>query len=477
MANLFTRFFSSSVSTVSDWFNSMARVPGNFSRTSVWGVGSQEIYSPIEQETAITKGFNSNTAVYSIVKKDAKKFGSIERYLENKADETPIESHPLLDLLNRPNPHQSQDAFFSLVRAFYKVCGESFIWLNRGDVAMFVNDVGELTSRTDQQYLSQPVLEMYVIPSNQVVLLPDPSDPFNILGYQLRNRPDIKFRKEDIIHWKDLNLEWDEFSKPHTRGMPPLKPGFKTLAADNAAIDSMVRMFQNDGAKGAIVNKTVGKMSPTQQTQVRNVIDDKINNKEIKNAVAALEGDWTYLDFGLTSVDMETLKGREFIYKEFCFLFGVPYELFDSQVTYANKAEAQKGWIINEIKPDSIQLDGELNRCLLQAFGETSKTVEICSNFDDLPELQVDKATLMAWLNKAPLTGNQRLEALEYEKSNDPAMEIITSSDIMNPIEVPPDPNQLLMDVQNMSNAANTGTNRANDNGKVSSYLQGNMVR
>jgi hypothetical protein len=235
-------------------------------RSRLWGVGEPEVYAEIESDNAVKKGFNANTAVYSIVKKYAKKAASIEHYLENVSDETVLEKHPLQQLLDRPNPKQSHFAFFKLVYAFYKVCGESFIWLNRGDANQFVSEVGELIDRTDRQMMEQPILEMWVIPANEIVVLPQRDDPFAVMGYQLRNRPDIKFNKSDIIHWMDLNLEWDELSKPQTRGMSPLKPGYKTLTADNSFIDSMVRMAQNDGAKGAIVNKTLGaKISPTQQ--------------------------------------------------------------------------------------------------------------------------------------------------------------------------------------------------------------------
>lgn len=386
-------------------------------KVNMWGIGTRELYSSIDQEQALSRGFNANTAVYSIVKKYAKKAASIPLYLENIATDEPFDiNNKLVQLLHRPNSRQSAQAFLKLVFGGYKLFGEAFIWLNRGDETMGVDQYGELFERTPEQYLKMPVLEMYAIPANRIVVLPDPNDPNEVIGYQLQNRPDIKFRKEDIIHWMDINLDWDEFARPQMRGMTPLKPGFKTLAADNSAIDSMVRMFQNDGAKGAIVNKTIGKMNPVQETAVRKVIDDKVNNKEVKNAIAALEGDWQYLDFGLTSVDMETLKGREFIYKEFCFLFDVPYGFFDSHTPYAEKQLAARDWISNSIQPDCFELNGELQRVLFKAFGLSDTVARICSNFDGLPEMQEDKKAQAEWLMKTwPITPNEVREALGYE--------------------------------------------------------------
>lgn len=121
--------------------------------------GTTEVYPTIDETKAIQKGFNSNTAVYSIVKKDAKKFGSIPRYVEAKgqegkeADELP---GALTELLNRPNPYQGQDAFLTLLRAFYKVTGNAFIWLNRGDTDQVQNDA--LIPMDDEAHSKMPLL-------------------------------------------------------------------------------------------------------------------------------------------------------------------------------------------------------------------------------------------------------------------------------------------------------------------------------
>lgn len=437
--------------------------------TRFWSFGNKEVYSPVEQDTAISHGFNSNAAVYSIVKKYAKKAASIERYLENKADESKMDNHPLMELLDRPNENQSHYSLFKHVYCYYKVCGEAFIWLNRGDVTQLVDEEGRLVDRTPKQYLSQPVLEMFYIPPNEIVVLVEPEDPNRIIGYMLQNNPTVRFRKEDMVHWRDVNLEWDELGRPQLRGMTPLKPGSKTLAADNSFLESMLRMSQTDGARAIAYNKSLQQPTPIQQSQIESVFDNKVNSKERKNSVQALQGDWGLLQLGLTSVDMDTLNAREFIYKELCFLLDVPYGFFDSHTPYAEKQLAARDWISNSIQPDVKELDGELNRMLLPAFGLTMKQAKICSNFDDLPEMQEDKVKLMEWLNKAPLTGEQRLEALGYEKSGAPGMDVVTSSDTMNPIDQPePDPNEILADVENMSNAANAGANRTNGVGKVS---------
>lgn len=418
--------------------------------TNIWGVGTKEVYPDINATTAITHGFNANAAVYSIIKRDAKKFGSIPRYVEKPESEgKAVEGLPgdLTELLNRPNPGQSQDAFFALVRAFYKTCGESFIWLNRGDTDALMG--GELIPLDDKAHSMKPVLEMYVLPANRVIIVPDQEDVFGVYGYILESNIRVPMRKVDVIHWKDINLQWDALSRIHLRGMSALVPGAKTLEQNNSATDSSVRMYQNDGAKGIISNKSMAKLNPIQETQLRTVIDNKINNNDVKGAVAALQGDWSYQDIAKNSVDMELLKGKEMSMKELCFLFGLPYALFDSEVTFDNQQMAQKAWVINEIMPDCKQLDGEFNRVLLKAFGLESKAT-ICTDFDDLAELQEDKGKQVEWMMKAPMTPNEIREALGYEPIDEDWANEVFSQSGWEEVNADDGGDQILADIQAM---------------------------
>lgn len=392
-------------------------------------VGNPEVYTDIDQRTAICDGFRGNTAVYSITMKDAKKFGSIPRYvydastLEEKAarKKTTVLDNDLSKLLNRPNDTEGQDAFFTKVRASYKITGEAFIWLNRGDVEQrYDAGTDSLVDRSDEEYAKMPVLEMYALPSDQMIVYPDDT-LFGVDGYALDMAgTKIPFRKVDIIHWKSTSLSFDAFSKPQLRGMPALTPGYKSLQQNNDATNASVRMYQNDGAKGVLANETFDDLSPVQKSKIEGVVERKINNSDRKGAVATLQGKWIYLDFGQSSVDMQLLEGKDYSWKEICFLLGMPYEFFDSHTPYAEKQLAQQSWVTNEIIPDCKQLDGEMNRVLLVAFDLEGKAF-IGSDYWDLPEMQAVRKSAAEGLMKLwPVTPNQVLEAIGYEARPEP---------------------------------------------------------
>lgn len=416
---------------------------------------TREVYAKIDATTAITKGFKGNSAVYAIVMRAARKFGSVPRYVygqetEQKAEPKFGTGRPALEkLLQRPNPWEGQDAFFRKAYAYYNTCGESFIWLNRGMLA----DGLEGPAR-----MKMPVLEMFVLPANKMTLVPDDT-LFGVYGYILDATGRIGIPKEDVIHWKSTNLDFDPVSKDHLRGFSALQAGMKTLEQNNSATDSAVRMYQNDGSKSVIYNKDKAPMTPQQRTDLQNVIDKKINNVDMKGAVATLQGDWGHLNLGITSVDMELLQGKEMSMKELCFLMGVPYELFDSQVTYANKETAKVGWISDFIHPDARELDGEMNRFLPLSFGVP--TDYIGSDVSELPEMRkamTESAKML--LDNWTVTPNEVRAYLGYEKLPDPQFDEVWTPPGRTPFS------QAMMDAEGDALLKEIDAKRAGDKDK-----------
>lgn len=385
--------------------------------------GTREVMPDIDEEQAITLGWSANAAVYSIVDRDAEKFASIPRYVYDaksmveKKKRIPLKfkaysqgkvlQNDLSKLLNRPNPYQGQGAFIKTVRSYYKTTGNAFMWMNRGDT----------DGKTDAQIDLMPVLEMYPLPSNHTRIVPDPENLWGVLGYILEvGGQSLPIRKGDVIHWKTVNLNFDASTRAHLRGMPPLRPGSGSLQQNNESTKSSIRTMQNDGAKGVLFKKDGAKLTVQQESDVRTVIDRKINNSDLKGAVASLAGDWGYQDLSTTAQDQQQIESKKFSWQELCFLLGTPYELFNPDTTYANKEQAQKGWVTNTMIPASKELDDEFNRVLLKAFLLEGKAVIAC-DYSDLPEMQDDLGAMAEWLAQAWwLTPDEKREMQGYER-------------------------------------------------------------
>lgn len=398
----------------------------------------------------INDGYCGNATIHTIISKKARKFAHIRRgvykvqdekafksyrnslkdgfstqqvinrtlKLQTKAYETEEVDNELSKLLNNPNPEMGQDQFFELLDIFYETIGEAFIWCNRGDVDPDLDDdvVKEL-----------PILEMYVMPPQYIEIMPDPEDVWGTIGYVfVVGGTRETLRKCDVIHWKRPNPQFDANTRTHLRGLSPLEPGNKLLQQDDDATDATVSMYQNGGAKGVAFDKSMKALSPKQDSQLDDVFERKINNKNVKAAVARVQGDWGYLNVGMNSVDMELLEGQQRAFVRLCNLLDTPPALFLTDQTYENAIQSIRNWINNSLVPAACSLRDEMNRVLLPAFDLVGKGITTDIDPSDLPELQADQAKMVAWLKDAYwLTGNQKLDYMNEEESDNPLMDEI----------------------------------------------------
>ena len=428
------------LNTIRNGFNRIMR--GKTGGLTSW-LGKREVIPEFDQTKAIDEGFSASTWIYAIIAKNAKKFASVPRYLyDEKAlmqekgariklrtkelNTQKLFESDLNQLLNRPNEYQGRAQFMALLYAFYLSCGEAFVWLNRGNVKeRYDSKTGQLIPRSDKEMDAMPVLEMYVLPSNYVKVYSDPDNVFGITGYCLEVAGvKIEIRKGDIIHWRDLNLKFDPTSGTHLRGMTRLTPGNKTVQENKDIVKSSVRMYQNDGAKGILFAPEVGvdSLTPQQESDIRTVVNAKINENDIKGAVALLMGyKWEYIDLAINAVDLSLIEGRIKNQQELCALFDTPHLLFiPTEATLANLESAKRNWVNDVIIPASKELDDMFNLRLLPAFDLIGKA-KIISDFTELPELQEDMNKLVETLLKAYwVTPNQKLIAQGYEASPNP---------------------------------------------------------
>jgi phage portal protein BeeE len=433
-------FMGGLLSSIRSGFNRLLR--GKTGGLTSW-LGKREVISEFDQSKAIDEGFNASTWIYAIIAKNARKFASVPRYLyDEKAlmqekgakfklrtkalNTAQLFDSDLNNLLNRPNEYQGRAQFMALLYAFYLSAGEAFIWLNRGNVKQRYDKLtGQLIDRSDKEMDAMPVLEMYVLPSNYMKVYSDPENIFGISGYCLEVAGvKLEIRKGDIIHWRDLNLKFDPTSGTHLRGMTRMTPGNKTVQENKDIVKSSVRMYQNDGAKGILFAPEVGvdSLTPQQEGDIRTVVNAKINENDIKGAVALLMGyKWEYIDLAINAVDLSLIEGRTKNQQELCALWDTPHLLFiPTEATLANLESAKRNWVNDVIIPASKELDDLLNLRLLPAFDLTGKA-KIISDFTELPELQEDMNKLVDTLLKAYwTTPNQKLIAQGYEANPNP---------------------------------------------------------
>lgn len=396
--------------------------------------GGLDVWPKMDSRKAIEKGYAQILAIFAIVNKDAAKFGCIPRYVY---DVKSIESGKgakvvsgsrftdLLKLLKQPNPYQTQSEFYEGARIMYKNTGEAFIWLNRGDVAQKMvekNGNIEFIDRTDQEIDRMPVLEMYVLPSGFVGIIPDPDNVFGCLGYWFDINGNKKFiRKGDIIHWKRHNPVFDPVTGDHLHGLAPNTVGNDTITEHREIIKSSRRMFKNDGVKAIMIDESGAWQDYTesQRDAMTDKMNEKLNSNDLKGAIATLGGKWNYVAIAQKSVDLDMIAAKRFTWQELCFLYDIPFEFFDTNTKYNNAGERQKQWVSNTIIPACQLLDEKMTSALSMAFN-VEELIKICSDPTQLPEMQKDLKTMAEAFEKMwYVSPNQKLVAMGYEPIDD----------------------------------------------------------
>lgn len=351
--------------------------PGEKSRTS------------LERYKQLSKG---------IMNKGAFERAMIER--KNAYEENMVTSTPLAKLLERPNPMQAQDQFFQNLFGYRILSGEGNIYGNDGAIP------------------NGRFVELNVLPTQFLEIYPDPKDLYGLLGYKLMVGQGINLPKDQVCHWKSWNPDFNDVTRSHLRGVSPLRSAWKLLRMSNNAADASAKMTYNGGAKGAlvpeVVNNNVPQMTPEQASTIQRAINERLNGTDNKGSVGILQYPYNYLNFGLSSVDMELVKTMQLSLHQWCRVFGLPIVLFDTDTSsYNNYTNAMRDLITNTIVPLCCELRDELNSWLVPRFGEN---VYIDFDISALPELQSDMEKMVQQLKAADwLTFDEKRTAMGYD--------------------------------------------------------------
>jgi HK97 family phage portal protein len=320
---------------------------------------------------------------------------------KNAYEENMVTGTPLAKLLERPNPQQAQDQFFQNLFGYRILSGEGNIYGNDGNIE------------------NGKFLELNVLPTQFLEIYPDPNDLYGLLGYKLMVAQGINIPKANVCHWKSWNPDFNDVTRSHLRGVSPLRSAWKLLRMSNNAADASAKMTQNGGAKGALVpqpvNNNIPQMTPEQASIIQRAINERINGTDNKGSVGVMQYPYNYLNFGLSSVDMELVKTLQMTLHQWCRVFGMPIVLFDTDTSsYNNYTNGMRDLITNTIAPLCAELRDELNAWLVPRFGEN---VYIDFDISALPELQSDMEKMVAQLKQADwLTFDEKRTAMGYEE-------------------------------------------------------------
>jgi len=343
-----------------------------------------------------TEGYNANVVAYRAIQMVADGAAAIP--VTAWRGETEITSHPVLDLLQRPNPVQGGNEFFRQLVSFLLISGQAYpegvegagegfaeLWLPRPDRMKVVADESGMVS--EYQYTH----------NNQTV----------------RWDVDILTGKSLIRHLKLFNPINDFY------GMSPLEAGAKSVDLHHATYDWMKALLDNASRpSGALQMEDGGTLGDEQYARVREQFEENHTGARNAGKPFIFEGGLKWVAMGQSPVDMGIIEQKSSAARDVALAIGVPPMMLGipGDNTYSNYKEARLALYEDTIIPLFEFVLNELSAWLSLYYGDIS----LRGDTDKVPAIADKKRELWTMADQSKdLTINERRELKGYPPHQD----------------------------------------------------------
>lgn len=263
-----------------------------------------------------------------------------------------VTSHPLLDLLDKPNAETIKTDAIYLIQSHKKLAGDAF-WLKL---------------RTNGQ-----VSGLRVLPPDKVTLnlqTPTEKDPTVIKSYEYK----------DTINGKPIKVEYDpkdiiHFKKPNPnnpfRGLGVVEALSETIDLDNLTTETTLNFFKN-GAINNFVLSTDNKVTDEQLNRLKAEMRASYGGVSNAYKTMILGGGLKPVDISFSNKDQEFLGQLEWYRDKIMYGFGNTKASL-GMIDDVNRASHEGSiieWQRNTIKPDMEAIVNTLNEFLVPEFGD-----------------------------------------------------------------------------------------------------------
>jgi HK97 family phage portal protein len=303
------------------------------------------------------------------------------------------DTHPLLDLMARPNPRQDGAAFLESVVAHLQLAGNAYI------------EAVTLDGRPRELYALRPD-RMRVVPGSDG--WPEAYE-YHVAGRSLRFEQSGVL--PPILHLTHFHPLDDHY------GLAPLEAASVAVDTHNAAAAWNKALLDNAARPcGALIysgpDATV--LSDTQYERLKRELADEYQGARNAGRPLLLEGGLDWKAMSLSPKDMDFLEAKHNAAREIALAFGVPPMLLGipGDNTYANYQEANRAFFRGTVLPVASRIGTALSQWLAPAFGGS---LRLAADTDRIEALAADRAALWARVTAAPfLTLNEKRVAVGY---------------------------------------------------------------
>ena len=343
-------------------------------------------WTPRNYASLAKEGFAGNAVGYRCVRMLAEAASSVPLIIYKGEKE--LASHPLKDLLARPNPAQAGRELIENILSFLLVAGNSYV------------EVSSLDGTPRELVALRPDRVKVVAGSNG---WPEAYE-YTVGGASTR------LLAETVLHLKLFNPLDDYY------GMSPLEAASRSIDTHNAASAWNKAMLDNAARpSGALVfSASEGPLTTEQYDKIQNEMETKYQGAANAGRPMVLEGGFDWKEMGFSPKDMEFIEAKNASAREVALAFGVPPMLLGipGDNTFANYAEANRSFWRQSAVPLLGRVTEALTNFLGPQFGEG---IRVSYDLDQVEALSADRDALWARVDKASfLTPAEKRAAVGY---------------------------------------------------------------
>ncbi|MBL4918276.1 phage portal protein [Szabonella alba] len=340
-------------------------------RVVAWPGAGRVAWSPRDTASLTRAGFLGNPVGFRAVKLIAETAAALPLVLQDC--QRRYETHPLLELVRRPNPGQGRAEMLEAIYGQLLLSGNAYVEAVPGLAA------------------SGLPAELHVLRSDRMNVIPGP-DGWPV-GWEYavgarKHRFAVQDGPPPICHIRSFHPQDDHY------GFSPMQAAAVAMDVHLSATRWSKALLDNAARpSGAIVYRGADGGSTLSADQYDRLVSEmESHHQGARNAgrPMLLEGGLDWKPMGFSPSDMEFHKTKEAAAREIAIAFGVPPMLLGipGDATYANYQEANRAFFRLTVLPLVGKVTAALSHWLSQWGGEAA---ELRADLDQVPALAVER--------------------------------------------------------------------------------------
>lgn len=312
--------------------------------------------------------------------------------VDSSGNKVEVSDHPLLALMNRPNPQQGGSAFIEAVTGYYNISGNTYI---------------EGLAPT-----GKAPMELNTLRPDRMAVIAGADGP---AGYEYTvdgRRKKWSAVDDEVLHIKTFNPTNDWY------GMSPIEAAAYSVDVHNSTLEWNKALLDNRAQpSGALVyapKDGPSTLNDDQYTRLKQQVAEQYSGARNAGRPMLLEGGLDWRQIGLSPQDMDYINSKNVTSRDIALAFGVPPMMLGipGDNTYSNMQEARLALWEQNVLPWLYKLRDELNNWLVPKFDDT---LRLSIDEDAISALSLRRERVWDKIQGADfLTINEKREAVGY---------------------------------------------------------------